>query len=84
VTGVQTCALPISKPDRFGFLKLLKSHRVSAAQCVMVEDSIENLRTAKQLGMRTVWVNQGQQRSPYVDVKIGSVMQLPDMLNRLI
>jgi len=71
------------KPDSSGFVHLLKSHRVKAAQCVMVEDSLENLRTAKRLGMRTVWVSAGYKSSPYVDVKIRDVMQLPDVLHRL-
>ncbi len=71
------------KPDSFGFLKLLKKHNVKAAQCVMVEDSLDNLRTAKKLGMRTVWVHAGQQNEACVDVKIRDVMQLPKMLNRL-
>jgi putative hydrolase of the HAD superfamily len=64
------------KPDSYGFMHLLKSHRVRAAQCVMVEDSLENLRTAKRLGMRTVWVDAGNQNSACVDVKIRDVMQL--------
>ena len=72
------------KPDNFGFMRLLKRHGMKAPQCVMVEDSLENLRTAKRLGMRTVWVNQGNQNSPCVDVKIRDVMQLPRVLLRLI
>jgi putative hydrolase of the HAD superfamily len=72
------------KPDNFGFMRLLKKHRVKAPQCVMIEDSLENLRVAKRLGMRTVWVNQGNQNSPCVDVKIRDVMQLPRVLGRLI
>jgi putative hydrolase of the HAD superfamily len=64
------------KPDNYGFMRLLKKHRVRAAQCVMVEDSLENLQAAKRLGMRTVWVNTGNRSSPSVDVKIGNVMQL--------
>ena len=71
------------KPDHFGFMRLLKRHRVKAAQCVMIEDSLENLRAAKRLGMRTVWVNTSSQDSPSVDVKIRDVMQLPKVLNRL-
>lgn len=71
------------KPDSFGFLKLLRKHKVKAAQCVMVEDSLDNLRTAKKLGMRTVWVNAGQRNEACVDVKVRDVMQLPKMLNHL-
>lgn len=71
------------KPDSFGFLRLLQRHRVAAAQCVMVEDSVENLVAAKRLGMRTVWVNGGNKSAPCVDVKIRDVMQLPGALHRL-
>ncbi|MDP4028439.1 MAG: pyrimidine 5'-nucleotidase [Gallionella sp.] len=71
------------KPDSFGFLRLLQRHRVAAAQCVMVEDSVENLVAAKRLGMRTVWVNGGNRSAPCVDVKIRDVMQLPGVLHRL-
>jgi putative hydrolase of the HAD superfamily len=71
------------KPDSFGFMRLIKKHGVRAAQCVMVEDSLENLHAAKKLGMRTVWVNAGNKSAPYVDVKIRDVMRLPDVLHRL-
>lgn len=71
------------KPDSFGFLRLLRNHRLRAAQCVMVEDSLENLQAAKRLGMGTVWVNAGSRGAPCVDVKIRNVMQLPSALHRL-
>ena len=71
------------KPDSFGFIRLMKRHRVTAPQCVMIEDNLENLQTAKQLGMRTVWVNRGNRNSPCVDVKIRDVMQLPSIQSRL-
>ena len=71
------------KPDSYGFMRLLRQHRMRAAQCVMVEDSLENLQAAKKLGMRTVWVNAGNKSAPYVDVKIRDVMRLPGSLRRL-
>jgi putative hydrolase of the HAD superfamily len=71
------------KPDIFGFVRLLKKHRVKAPQCVMIEDSLENLYAAKKLGMRTVWVNAGNKSASYVDVKIHDVMHLPRALGRL-
>ncbi len=71
------------KPDSFGFMRLLRRHRMPAARCVMVEDSLENLVAAKRLGMRTVWVNDGQKNAPCVDVKIRDVMQLPRAMARL-
>ena len=71
------------KPDNYGFIRLLKRHNVKPPQCVMVEDSLDNLYTAKRLGMRTVWVNSGNKNSPCVDVKIRNVMQLQNVLHRL-
>ncbi len=72
------------KPDNSGFLRLLRQQRVAAVQCIMVEDSVENLVAAKRLGMRTVWVNAGNRSAPCVDVKIRDVMQLPRILGRIV
>jgi putative hydrolase of the HAD superfamily len=71
------------KPDSFGFMRLLQRHRLKAAQCVMVEDSAENLQAAKRLGMRTVWVTAETRKPPYVDVKVRNVMELPRAMSRL-
>lgn len=71
------------KPDSSGFMRLLRQHRLKAGQCVMVEDSAENLRAAKRLGMRTVWVTGETRNPPYVDVKVKSVMELPRAMQRL-
>jgi putative hydrolase of the HAD superfamily len=71
------------KPDPAGFQRLLRKHRLHARRCVMVEDTLENLRTAKRLGMRTVWVGP-QVRSPAcVDVSIRDLSALPRMLPHL-
>jgi putative hydrolase of the HAD superfamily len=72
------------KPDFAGFRHVLRRHRVNAAQCVMIEDSLENLQAAKRLGMRTVWVNTGNKYPVCVDVKISDVMQLPGALRRVL
>lgn len=71
------------KPETAGFRQLLRKHRLQAAQCVMVEDSAENLRTAKHLGMRTVWVSEAHRSPVFVDVKINSVLELPRIANKL-
>ena len=71
------------KPDRRGFLRLLRKHRLRPRCCVMVEDSLINLKTAKRLGMRTVWVG-GTAKSPAcVDLSIRHVTQLPRLLRAL-
>ena len=71
------------KPQLAGFVRLLRKYRLNPAHCVMVEDSEENLQTAKRLGMKTVWVNATPRSPAYVDVKIVNVMQLPRALSRL-
>ncbi len=71
------------KPKLAGFLRLLRKHRLSPANCVMVEDSVENLQSAKQLGMRTIWVTTMQGKPAYVDVKIRDIMELPRLLGRI-
>lgn len=71
------------KPQMAGFVRLLHKHGLNPAHCVMVEDSAENLQTAKRLGMKTVWVSDAPRRPAYVDVKIRDVLELPRALPRL-
>jgi putative hydrolase of the HAD superfamily len=71
------------KPQVEGFRRLLRKHRLHAKQCVMVEDSAENLQTAKRLGMRTVWVSDALRAPSYVDVKIRNVLELPRAVSKL-
>jgi len=68
------------KPDRRSFRALLSDARLCPARCIMVEDSLTNLRTAKTLGMKTVWINGGTKSPAFVDARIPSV----DHVSRLI
>ena len=70
------------KPQAEGFRRLLRKHRLQARQCVMVEDSLENLHTAHRLGMRTVWVSAAPRTPGYVDVKVRSVLELARLAGR--
>jgi putative hydrolase of the HAD superfamily len=65
------------KPDSHGFLKLFRRNRVRAAACIMVEDTLENLRTAKRLGMSTIWVARAARIPAYVDFSVKNLLQLP-------
>ena len=40
----------------------------------MVEDTLDNLRTAGRLGMKTVWVARAGRAPGYVDVKIANLI----------
>ena len=71
------------KPATAGFLHLLHKERLDPHRCIMVEDSLPNLETAKRLGMKTVWVSAASRQPPYVDVKLASVVDLPKRLERL-
>ena len=86
------------KPSKLMLRRLLRKHRASARNVVLVEDTLANLKAARQLGMRTVWVTQYLRMSDpigaaplprmlkrpnYVDVKVKSVRQLPGRLNKL-
>jgi putative hydrolase of the HAD superfamily len=54
---------------------------------VLVEDSIENLKSAKFLGMRTVWFSGFSPRVFFrpgcADVQVKSLHKLPGRLSRL-
>lgn len=77
------------KPSRPYLRKLLATYGKRASDCVLVEDSIENLRAAKQEGLRTVWItgytpaHQLKKSAACADVKVKSVMQLPRQSYRL-
>ena len=70
------------KPSFQGFRVLLRRHHLDARRCALVDDMLENLRTAKRLGMATVWVSPARRRVPYVDLRITSVTELPGLVFR--
>lgn len=51
-----TDVLPHCKPDKGSFDFVFKSVGVKPEECVMVEDSMKNVRAAKALGMRTILI----------------------------
>ncbi len=71
------------KPQVHGFLRLMHAHRLVASRCIMVEDSLENLRTAKRLGMKTVWVGESNCAPAWVDANVRQLVRLPRLLHRL-
>ena len=71
------------KPAIGGFIRVLRNEGLDPRSCVMVEDTLPNLKTAKRLGMKTVWVSSRTRRPPYVDVRVPSVLDLPSRLAQL-
>jgi putative hydrolase of the HAD superfamily len=71
------------KPAPGGFRHLLRAEHLDPRNCIMVEDTLPNLVTAKRLGMKTVWVSASTRQPPCVDVRLASVLDLPQRLGRL-
>jgi putative hydrolase of the HAD superfamily len=65
------------KPAVGGFVRLLRAMNLQAHRCVMVEDNLPALKTAKRIGMKTVYINPRSRRPSYVDVRLASVTGLP-------
>jgi putative hydrolase of the HAD superfamily len=75
------------KPDRHGYDLMLQRFGIDPGGAAMVEDMAQNLKPAKELGMTTVWVDNGSERGnhghnpDYVDLTIADVGEwLEDML----
>jgi len=65
-----------AKPSVRGFQQLLKTLKVKPSDCIMLEDNLPALMTAKKLGMRTVWVSKKLHKPSFVDYRISSVLAL--------
>jgi FMN phosphatase YigB (HAD superfamily) len=48
--------LPYCKPEEEAFRKIFEKVGCRAEECIMVEDSMKNVRRAKELGMKTVLI----------------------------
>lgn len=75
------------KPDRHGYQLMLGRFGIDPARAAMVEDMAQNLKPAKELGMTTIWVDNGSERGnhahdpDYIDLTITDVGEwLEDML----
>jgi putative hydrolase of the HAD superfamily len=86
------------KPSTLMLCRLLRRQHVNPGRCILVEDTLANLRHAKRLGLRTAWVTQylrvldpvtgsthrrPTKRPAWVDVKVKSVLGLARQLHRL-
>ena len=65
-----------AKPSVRGFQLLLKTLQAKPSDCMMLEDNLAALMTAKRLGMKTIWVTRKLHKPNFVDYRIGSVLAL--------
>lgn len=71
------------KPLPDAFRRLLHGERIRPQQCVFIEDSPANLKTAKRLGMKTVLISRGSRVPAWVDLRLKSALDLSRALNKL-
>ncbi|MFB0936583.1 MAG: pyrimidine 5'-nucleotidase [Propionivibrio sp.] len=92
ITGIHNCFDAVysverlrfkPKPEKRGFLHLLRTEGLDPRSCIMIEDTLPNLKTAKRLGMKTVWVSSYMRKPPYADIRVGSVLDLPQRLGQI-
>jgi len=62
-----------AKPAVRGFQTLLKTIHAKPSDCIMLEDSLPALMTAKRLGMKTVWISRKLHKPSFVDFRLSSI-----------
>lgn len=77
--------LKAQKPDARFFQGVVQRLKCLPSECVMVGDDYQvDIVGAKNAGMRTVWfTDQKQQDTPYADVVIATMDQLPPAIAKL-
>lgn len=65
-----------AKPSIRGFQSLLRAINTKPSDCIMLEDNLAALMTAKRLGMKTIWVSRKLSKPNFVDFRLSSVSAL--------
>jgi putative hydrolase of the HAD superfamily len=74
----------VCKPDPGAYQKALDlAGLISASGCLLVEDSVDNLQVAKEIGFTTVLVDPELKGHPAADLVIASIHELPNALPKL-
>lgn len=68
------------KPGIRGFAHVLSKIGAKASDCIMVEDNLEALKTAKRMGMKTVHISQSLAKPSYVDSRVSNVLALTHVI----
>ena len=64
------------KPQVRAYTVVLRELKVAARHCIMVDDTAMNLRPAKRLGMRTIWIARAMKKPVWIDQRLNSALQL--------
>ncbi|MGJ8619005.1 MAG: pyrimidine 5'-nucleotidase [Methylophilaceae bacterium] len=68
-----------AKPTVRGFQTLLRTIKARPNNCIMLEDNLAALMTAKRIGIKTIWVNRKLSKPNFVDFRLSSVSALPHL-----
>jgi putative hydrolase of the HAD superfamily len=72
------------KPFREAYERVAAHLMVRPEECVLVEDTLRNLRVAKDLGMTTVLVGPAAEAADYVDYIVAHPAEVTELLVRLL
>lgn len=75
------CVAYVPKPARAAFETVLERLGVEGSACAFLDDRVDNLATARALGMRTILVGAGTASGD--DHTLDSILDLPPLLARL-
>ncbi|RLB78445.1 MAG: pyrimidine 5'-nucleotidase [Deltaproteobacteria bacterium] len=73
------------KPNPDPYRRVLQELALSGDQCIMVEDQLQNLQTAKQFGMKTVLVGAGESvmsEYDYLDAQLARSADIGSLLEQ--
>jgi putative hydrolase of the HAD superfamily len=70
-----------NKPDREAYLRILDILGAEPGECILVEDSVRNLRPGKEIGMATILVD--GQADECVDFSVPDILQLAGIIRLL-
>lgn len=70
----------LPKPCPEPYHAVLDRLGIAASRCIMVEDSPDNLKTAKDLGMGTILVGQ-ESSSPWIDAAVQEAVEVPRVMS---
>lgn len=65
-----------AKPTIRGFQSLLRTIKAKPIDCIMLEDNLAALMTAKRIGIKTVWISHQLSKPNFVDYRLSSVSAL--------
>lgn len=68
-----------AKPSVRGFQSLLKTIKAKPSDCIMLEDNLAALMTAKRLGMKTIWMSKTLKKPTFVDFRLSKMSALANL-----